>query len=217
MLICLYVCVYTYIYIYIYIFLFLCELKSWELTVPCGSRGLQFGSQGSKHRPFEHRHIKCDVLLICRWFAALKAYPPEASSYQEECFCLFSDNCMFPEVEIPQAEHVLHIWSDAPLYPHFNVGYALTHHLQHVSSSPLRLLKPRSQHLEGDTRGMQYWFDAEYFPPTVADVVLRAPYTGPSSCTSGLRRQHCTLHFMQNTFRLRYISIYTMLYNIVIL
>ena len=38
---------------------------------------------------------------------------------------------------------------------------------------------------------------------TVADVVLYAPYTGPSSCVSGRSVQHCTLISMQNTFRLR--------------
>ena len=40
---------------------------------------------------------------------------------------------------IPQAEHILHSLSSAPLYPHFHVGWALTCHLRHVSSSPLRL------------------------------------------------------------------------------
>ena len=38
---------------------------------------------------------------------------------------------------------------------------------------------------------------------TVADVVLYAPYTGPSSCVLGRSVQHCTLNSMQNTFRLR--------------
>ena len=41
----------------------------------------------------------------------------------------------------------------------------------------------------------------------IGDVVLYAPYTGPSSGTLGRRVQHCTLRCMHNIFRLRYISI----------
>ena len=37
----------------------------------------------------------------------------------------------------------------------------------------------------------------------VGDVVLYAPYTGPSSCVLGRSVQHCTLNSMQNMFRLR--------------
>ena len=35
--------------------------------------------------------------------------------------------------------NILHRLLGSPVYPHFNVGYALTHHLQHVNSSSLRL------------------------------------------------------------------------------
>ena len=39
---------------------------------------------------------------------------------------------------------------------------------------------------------------------SVWDVVLYAPYTGPSSCTLGRRVQHCTPRSMHNIFRLQY-------------
>ena len=38
---------------------------------------------------------------------------------------------------------IQHRLSSAPLYPHFDVGCALTHHDQDVSSSPLRLQSPK--------------------------------------------------------------------------
>ena len=44
---------------------------------------------------------------------------------------------------IRYAETILHRLSGTPLYPHFNVGYARTRHLQHVCSSPLRLQSPK--------------------------------------------------------------------------
>ena len=47
----------------------------------------------------------------------------------------------------------------------------------------------------------------------VADVVLYAPYTGPSSCTLRRRVQHCTLNYMQNTFRLRYVISHDVITN----
>ena len=41
--------------------------------------------------------------------------------------------------------------SSAPLYPHFDVGCASTHHLSHASSSPLRLLSPEQTLRRGYT------------------------------------------------------------------
>ena len=48
---------------------------------------------------------------------------------------------------------------------------------------------------------------------TVADVVLCAPYTGPSSCVLGRSVQHRVLNSMQKTFRLRYIYNIHMMYT----
>ena len=61
---------------------------------------------------------------------------------------------------------LLHTLSSTPLYPHFNVGCALTHNLQHVSSSPLRLQSSKPT-LRWGYKGIQCWYYAEYFPPTV--------------------------------------------------
>ena len=45
--------------------------------------------------------------------------------------------------DTPLAENIMHRLLGSPLYSRFNVGYTLTHHLQHVSSSSLRFQSPK--------------------------------------------------------------------------
>ena len=60
--------------------------------------------------------------------------------------------------------------------PHFNVGCALTFHLQDVIIP--RVIEPKANIEPGiQQRGTQCAVDAEYIPPTVGDVVLHALYT----------------------------------------
>ena len=84
------------------------------------------------------------IQLVCNTLVTSNKCPNRLSLLFCTTLAVFVLSITYTSVnDIRQAETILHRLSGTSMYPHFDVGYAQTHHLQHVCSSPLRLQSPK--------------------------------------------------------------------------